>query len=90
MPDKATVFRWLADKREFCDQYRLAREIQADLLADDILEIADKAYSTSGAIAKANLQIKSRMWLASKLKPKVYGNKPQPQPTPQQPPALSE
>ena len=41
MPDKATIFRWLASNSEFCDQYKLAREIQADMLADDLLNIAD-------------------------------------------------
>lgn len=41
MPDKATVFRWLALDTEFCDQYARAREAQADALFDDILSIAD-------------------------------------------------
>lgn len=43
MPDKATVFRWLADKahESFRDQYARAREAQADALVDDILSIAD-------------------------------------------------
>src|SRR4051812_34483135 len=43
MPDKATVFRWLADDkyREFRDHYVRAREAQADYLAEEILEIAD-------------------------------------------------
>jgi hypothetical protein len=43
MPNKATVFRWLADDRylEFRDQYERAREAQADALFDDILDIAD-------------------------------------------------
>ncbi|UYZ84072.1 hypothetical protein MTZ49_00335 [Entomomonas sp. E2T0] len=29
------------------------------------------------------------MWIASKLKPRVYGNKPEPHPTTQQPTALN-
>jgi hypothetical protein len=41
MPNKATVFRWLARHPEFCDQYARARETQADALFDDILDIAD-------------------------------------------------
>jgi len=45
MPNKSTVLRWLAkdDHREFRDQYGRARELQADFLADEILEIADDA-----------------------------------------------
>lgn len=43
MPDKSTVFRWLADEnnKAFRDKYALARESQADALFDDILSIAD-------------------------------------------------
>lgn len=43
MPDKATVFRWLADDAnlDFRDQYARAREAQADAIFDDILSIAD-------------------------------------------------
>jgi hypothetical protein len=45
MPDKATVFRWLADQKHeaFREQYARARESQADTLADEILTIADDA-----------------------------------------------
>lgn len=41
MPAKSTVFKWLNDEQEFSDQYRRAREAQADTLFDDILTIAD-------------------------------------------------
>lgn len=47
MPDKSTVFRWLADagRTDFRDQYARAREAQAEWLAEEIIEIADE---TSG------------------------------------------
>jgi hypothetical protein len=43
MPDKATVLRWLGDKAktDFRDQYAHARDMQADALFDEALEIAD-------------------------------------------------
>lgn len=43
MPNKATVLRWLADEKRavFRDQYARAREMQAEAIADEILEIAD-------------------------------------------------
>lgn len=41
MPDKATVCRWLAVNEAFRDQYARARELQADILADETLDIAD-------------------------------------------------
>jgi len=36
MPDKATVFRWLAAHKEFRDQYARARECRADAMAEEI------------------------------------------------------
>jgi len=37
------VYRWLDDNEEFREQYSLARSIQADTIADEILEISDNA-----------------------------------------------
>lgn len=41
MPNRATVFRWLAANETFRDQYARARDTQAEALADEILDIAD-------------------------------------------------
>jgi hypothetical protein len=41
MPARATVFRWLARNQEFRQLYALARQCQAEDLADEILKIAD-------------------------------------------------
>jgi predicted transcriptional regulator len=41
MPARATVFRWLANNQEFRQLYALARQCQAEDLADEILKIAD-------------------------------------------------
>ena len=41
MPDKSTVMRWLAKHDDFRDQYARARELQADSIFDEILDIAD-------------------------------------------------
>ena len=43
MPDKATVFRWLLaeEHKDFRNQYIRARDIQADVLFDEIHQIAD-------------------------------------------------
>ena len=89
MPSMTTVMRWLADetKQEFRLHYAHAREAQADLLAAEILEIAD---DSSGDIiidndgntrldrefvARARLRVDARKWLASKLAPKKYGDR---------------
>lgn len=87
MPSKAAVFRWLATNPEFRDQYARAREAQADALADEILDIADDGANDSytdengvtrtdhDVIARSRLRVDARKWIASKLKPKVYGDR---------------
>jgi len=89
MPNKATVFRWLATVEAFRDQYARAREAQADALFDEILHIADTPLigkktkegpngleTTEGdMIEHRRLQVDARKWLAGKLRPKVYGDK---------------
>lgn len=45
MPNKSTVFRWLADPERavFATKYAYAREAQADSLVDEMTDIADDA-----------------------------------------------
>lgn len=91
MPHKATVFRWLSSHDEFRDQYARAREAQADVLFDEILDIANTPIegtktkldkdgevvevSKGDMIEHRRLQIDARKWMAGKLRPKVYGDK---------------
>ncbi len=89
MPDKATVLRWLADKTEvdFRDQYAHARDMQADALFDEALEIADDAsgdwtVDKDGKkaldhehIQRSRLRVDTRKWAAGKMAPKRYGDK---------------
>ncbi|MBK3666186.1 hypothetical protein JJE66_33815 [Bradyrhizobium diazoefficiens] len=43
MPSASTIFRWLLDERRkpFWEQYEKARNIQAELMFEELLEIAD-------------------------------------------------
>jgi len=87
MPDKATVFRWIRTKEGFRDQYARAKEESADALTDEMLDIADDSdldYTktdddgvklNSENIQRSRLRIDTRKWLASKLKPKKFGDK---------------
>ena len=54
MPDKATVFRWLSAERhkDFCNQYIRARDIQADVLFDEIHQIADTPKKGTKTVRK--------------------------------------
>lgn len=71
MPNRSSVHLWLSQNKDFSDQYVRAKDNQADTLADDLLYIADNAED----IHKARLQVDTRKWVASKLKPKKYGDK---------------
>jgi hypothetical protein len=65
MPNKATVFRWIARHNEFRDHYTMAREFQRECLADEALEIA---LNSRGDYARLRLNALHRMagWMAAK------------------------
>jgi hypothetical protein len=79
------------DKKDFCLQYARAKEEQADYLAEEILEIADDSSGDIKIIKdkagndieventeftnRSKLRVDARKWVASKLKPKKYGDK---------------
>lgn len=71
MPGTSTVYEWLSRDAEFADSYARAREVQADVLADEIVHIAD----TEPDAQKARNRIDARKWLASKLRPKKYADR---------------
>lgn len=77
MPCMATVFNWLADEnnKSFLEQYTRAREAQADCYADQMFDIATECEADPAKINKARLEIDTIKWVASKLKPKKYGDK---------------
>ncbi len=85
MPTQSSVYLWLLQKPDFSEQYTRAREEQADTLADEILAIADEAPSEvvddrgvsrtdSGWVSWQKNRVDARKWVASKLKPKKYGD----------------
>jgi len=78
-PSHQTVRRWIAEDREgFRDKYARAKQEQADLLADEIIEIADETKVktvTHERVNAARLRVDARKWIAAKLKPKTYGDK---------------
>lgn len=75
MPGTTTIRNWILNNKDFKAAYDLARDEQADFYADEIIEIADASYRTGEQIQQARLKIDSRKWIASKLKPKRYGEK---------------
>ncbi len=82
LPGWTTMNKRLASDPEFAARYARAREVQADRLFDECLEIADqyeqaKEHEEGGTdhINRARLRIDTRKWMAGKLRPKVYGDK---------------
>ncbi len=75
MPNKATVFRWLAQHEEFRDQYAKATETRADAIFEGMFDIADSVSEEAAAVAKARLRIDTRKWALARMNPKKYGDK---------------
>lgn len=75
MPNKATVFRWLAEHKEFRDQYATATETRADAIFEEMFEIADEVAEEAAAVGKARLRIDTRKWALARMNPKKYGDK---------------
>jgi hypothetical protein len=66
------VFEWLRTKEDFLAQYNIAKEESADVLTEQMLDIAD---DLSDDAQSRRVRVDTRKWIASKLKPKKYGDK---------------
>lgn len=92
MPEARTVHYWLVDGKheDFFQQYARARNIQAEQLFDEILDIADDGSNDYMTITKGDneynvedrevtnrskLRVDSRKWYLSKVLPKKFGDK---------------
>lgn len=77
MPAMSTIFRWLIDddKQKFQEQYTRAKAESADALADEIIDLAHSVRNGSVDPQSARVAGDLMKWSASKLKPKVYGDK---------------
>ena len=97
-PDPRTVYKWLSLNEEFRQMYQSAKQDQAQILADELIAIADtpkhgqvitawpgqkdragnpkpKEIKVADMIEHRRLQIETRRWLLSKLRPREYGDK---------------
>jgi uncharacterized protein (DUF2236 family) len=73
LPCPSTIRAWRVENEEFSAQYARAKLAQADILAEDCLDIADNSIPENATVDR--LRIDTRKWLASKLLPKQYGDK---------------
>ena len=86
-PDKSTIYAWIKAHSEFSNQYLEARRLQALVLADSMLDIADNIpifedekgvqRIDSGMLGKAKVDFEVLRWHSSKMAPKIFGDKQQ-------------
>lgn len=85
MPRIQAIWEWLADSPDFSTRYARARELQADAHADEITALSDEeppqvvaeggaSRVDAGWVTWQKNRIDARKWVASKLKPKKYGD----------------
>jgi hypothetical protein len=92
MPDAGTIYNWLASPNlvPFFKQYARAKDTQAELMFDELLEIADdgsndlmtiekgdKSYEVENkeVVNRSRLRVDTRKWYLSKVLPKKFGDK---------------
>lgn len=93
MPVAKTIYNWLfdEDKKEFLHNYETARNVQAEIMFEELLEIADDGANDyvererqdgstydavdSEHIQRSRLRVDTRKWYLSKVLPKKFGDK---------------
>lgn len=75
MPARATVYEWLEADAEFAGRFHAARARGVHALAEDCLEIADAPALDAVAVANKRVRIDTRLRLAGKWLPSIYGDK---------------
>lgn len=91
MPARQTVYNWIGENPKFLDQYARVITIRAEIMAEELLEIADngendtyKIIDSGGVeiekvnhdqINRSRLRVDARKWLMSKMYPKKYGER---------------
>jgi hypothetical protein len=84
LPDAQTIYNWLNTYADFFDNYMRAKQEQAHVLADELLELTNKipTYNDkdgneridAGMLGRAKLQAEALRWSAARLAPKWYGD----------------
>lgn len=83
MPDAATIFRWALVNEDFREHYTRAKEIGAEVEAEQIVEEADNAIkvvkgkdkSDNARVQAVKLAVDTRRWILAKKLPKKWGDR---------------
>jgi len=69
LPHATTVWRWVGQFPDFCDQYVQAKKAQQEIIADECIDIADASSTKEHAIIN-RVRIEARQWNIERLAPK--------------------
>lgn len=75
MPDHGTFIRWMRDDGALATKYARARTAQADVLFDRMEAVEEAVSAGEMDSHAARVVLDSMRWRASKLAPKVYGDR---------------
>lgn len=88
-PSVSTIHRWMQAHPAFREAYARAREVGLHVMAEEVIAVSDDSSGDwrkdengndvldHEHVQRSRLRVDSRKWLASKLLPKVYGDKQQ-------------
>lgn len=87
----SAIVKWTLEDEAFGQQYLFAKRVQADLFAEETIEIADDSSGDwverevegggtirvvdHEAIQRSRLRVDTRKWYAAKMAPKRYGER---------------
>lgn len=86
-PERVTIYRWTLKHKEFGSQYAQAKARQVDWFVEEALDIAydgsldtyidekGNARCDNEWVQRSRLKVDTLKWYASKLAPRVYGEK---------------
>ena len=80
-PSTATFYQWLEADEDKAKRYVRACEIRADVIFEDIIDIADHSdedhtpFTGVNVVQRDRLKIDARKWIVAKLHPKKYSDR---------------
>lgn len=87
LPSRVTFYDWVVNDNELLNRYAYVTKVRADILFDEILEIADDGrndtYVNSDGlevinhehVQRSRLRIDARKWALARMAPEKYGDK---------------
>jgi len=80
-PSTATFYQWLEADEDKAKRYVRACEIRADVIFEDIIDIADHSdedhtpFTGANVVQRDRFKIDARKWIVAKLHPKKYSDR---------------